>query len=135
MSLVSELVITCISDDEGFASEVYSYLYATLQKQRDFDQGESLRIDRQLVRLAENEILINNNAMVPMKMVKWALESFLKQNRQKFKDYDVIEFGDSITIGKVLHPSKMDMLTCEICGYFTPHEGEVETHRMTHFGI
>ena len=135
MSLASELVVTCISDEEGFAPEVYEYLYATLQKQQDFDQGESLRIDRQLVTLADNEILVDNNAKVPMKMVKWVLESFLKQNRQKFKDYDVIEFGDSITIGKVLHPSRMDMLTCEICGYFTPHEGEVETHRMTHFGI
>lgn len=135
MSLVSELVIACISDDEGFATEVYNHLYATLQKQRDFNEGEALRIDRQLVRLAENEILIDNSTRIPRKMVKWALESFLKQDPQKFKGYDVIEFGDSITIGRVLHPSKMDMLTCEICGYFTPHEGEVETHRMTHFGI
>ena len=135
MSLVSELVIACISDDEGFATEVYNYLYATLQKQQDFDEGDGLRIDTQLVRLAENEILIDNSTGIPRKMVKWALESFLKQDPQRFKGYDVIEFGDTITIGKILPPSKMGMLTCEICGYFTPHEGEVETHRMTHFGI
>ncbi|MGI0037880.1 MAG: hypothetical protein ACRD99_05940 [Nitrososphaera sp.] len=135
MSLVSELVITCISDDQGFAAEVYNYLYTMLQKQRDFDQGENMHVDRQLVALLENEILVSDDTKVPRKIVKWALESFLKQSREKYKDYDVIEFGDSLTIGKVLHPSKMDMLTCEICGYFTPHEGEVETHRMTHFGI
>ena len=70
MSLVSELVIACISDDEGFATEVYSHLYATLQEQRDFDEGEGLRIDRQLVRLAENEILIDNSTGIPRKMVK-----------------------------------------------------------------
>lgn len=135
MSLVSELVIACISDDEGFATEVYNYLYATLQKQQDLDEGDGLHIDRQLVRLADNEILIDNSTGIPRKMVKWALESFLKQDPQRFKGYDVIEFGDTITIGRILHPSKMGMLTCEICGYFTPHEGEVQTHRMTHFGI
>lgn len=135
MSLVSELVIACISDAEGFATEVYNYLYATLQKQQDLDEGDGLRIDRQLVRLADSEILIDNSTGIPRKMVKWALESFLKQDPHRFKGYDVIEFGDTITIGRILHPSKMGMLTCEICGYFTPHEGEVQTHRMTHFGI
>lgn len=133
--MVSELVVTCISDYEGFASQVYDHLLAMLQRQQAFDEGKHLRVDRQLVRLAENEILVNRETNVPIKMVKWALESFLESNRDKFKDYGVIEFGDALTIGRVLHPSKMDMRTCEICGFFTPHEGEVETHRMTHFGL
>jgi hypothetical protein len=131
---LAELVITCISDDEGFAARVYEHLIAALEKQRDFEEGKKLVVDRQLVRLAGNEIVIDSGTNVPVGMAKWALESFLKQNRKELKDYDVIEFGDTLTIGKVLHPSKMDMFTCEICGFFTPHEGEVETHRMTHFG-
>ena len=133
--LAPELFITCVSDDERFASEVYDYLFSTLEKQRQFEEGKQIRVDKQLVVLLDNEIKVNDSAMVPKGMVKWALESFLRQDKEKFKDYGVIEFGDGFTIGKILHPSKMEMLTCEICGFFTPYAAELTTHRMTHFGI
>lgn len=130
---MAELVITCISDDEGFPTRVYEHLISVLEKQRDFAEGRDVLVDRHLVRLTGNEILVDSSTKVPKEMAKWALESFLKQNGKELKDYQVIEFGDALTIARVLHPSKMDMFTCEICGFFTPHEGEVETHRMTHF--
>jgi hypothetical protein len=133
--LTSELFITCVSDDERFASEVYDYVYSLLEKQAHFEEGRNIRINRELVVLLDNEIRIDSGAMVPRGMVKWALESFLQQDREKFKDYGVIEFGDAFTIGKILHPSKMELLTCEICGFFTPYAGELYTHRTTHFGI
>ena len=132
--LTPELFITCISDDERFASEVYEYLFSTLEKQRQFEEGKDIRVDKHLVALLDNEIKLDSSAMVPKGMVKWALESFL-QDKEKFKDYGVIEFGDGFTIGKILPASKMEMLTCEICGFFTPYAAELTTHRMTHFGI
>ena len=135
MLLTPELFITCISDDERFASEVYEYLFSTLEKQRQFEEGKDIRVDKHLVALLDNEIKLDSSAMVPKGMVKWALESFLQQDKEKFKDYGVIEFGDGFTIGKILPASKMEMLTCEICGFFTPYAAELTTHRMTHFGI
>lgn len=70
-----------------------------------------------------------------MGMIKWILESYLKSNASKFKDYKVIEFGDAFTIGRLLPLLQMEMQTCEICGFFTPYAEEIQTHRMTHFGI
>lgn len=129
------LVITCVSDVDDFAQQVYDYLYSLLERQREFDEGRALIINRELVSLSEDEILLDSKAMVPKAMVKWALESFLRENREKFSDYKVIELGDSFTVGKVMEPSKMELVSCEICGYFTPFPGELQTHRMTHFGI
>jgi hypothetical protein len=129
------LVITCVSDLEGFAQEVYDHLYSALEKQRQFEDGRSLQVDRDLVTMTGNEIQVDGRTNAPAGMVKWVLESFLKENKDRFKDYTVIEFGDALTIGKVLPPSKMDLSTCEICGFFTPYSEELQTHRMTHFGL
>ena len=133
--LTTELFVTCISEDERFASEVYDYLYGALEKQAQFEEGKDIHVNKQLIILLDNEIRIDSSAMIPKGMVKWALESFLNQDRDKFKEHGVIEFGDTFTIGRILHPSKMEMLTCEICGFFTPYAGELQTHRTTHFGI
>lgn len=129
------LVITCVSELEGFAQEVYDHLYSALEKQRQFEDGRSLQVDRELVTMTGSEIQVDSRTNAPVGMVKWALESFLKENKDRFKDYAVIEFGDALTIGKVLPPSKMDLSTCEICGFFTPYAEELQTHIMTHFGL
>jgi hypothetical protein len=134
---LSGTVITCVSNEEEFAKEVYEYLYAELEKQKQFEGGKNFLITSELVRLVagNNEIHVDANALVPKDMIKWILESCLKSNPSRFKDYGVIEFGDTFTIGRILHPSQMEMLTCEICGFFTPYPEELYTHRMTHFGI
>lgn len=129
------LLVTCISDNEEFAPEVYEYLILGLERQRMFKEGGGLRPDRQLITLQGNEIRVDSKSMVPKEMVKWILQNFLRENKDKFNDYDVIEFGDVLTIGRILHPSEMEMATCEICGFFTPYEAELQTHRMTHFGV
>lgn len=129
-------VITCISDDENFAKEVYDYLFAELEKQKQFKEGRDLRVSKELVKLAgDSEIHVDSDTFAPSGMIKWILQSFLESDPTKFKGYGVIEFGDTFTIGKILDPSKMEMLTCEICGFFTPYSGELYTHRMTHFGL
>lgn len=132
---MERLVITCVSDVEGFARQVYDYLYPLLERQQKANEGRDLKINRELVSLAEDEILLDSRSMVPNGMVKWALESFLRENRERFGDYRVIELGDSFTIGKVMEPSRMELVSCEICGYFTPFPEELQTHRMTHFGV
>ena len=134
---VADTIITCVSDEEAFAKDVYDYMYSELEKQRQFEESKNLRIERELVRLVEddNEIQIDQRTLVPKGMIKQILQSFLKSNPARFKDYDVIEFGDTFTIGRVLPPSQMEMLTCEICGFFTPYLEELHTHRMTHFGV
>jgi hypothetical protein len=136
MALVGT-VITCISDDEGFDMQVYQYLCERLEKQTQFKEGKNIVIRPDLVRLdAENKTIhVDENARAPSGMIKWILESYLKSNPSKFKDYGVVEIGDTFTIGRILHPSKMEMSACEICGYFTPHQEALYTHRMTHFGI
>lgn len=134
---MTDTIITCVSNEEGFTKAVYDYLYAELEKQKQFEEGKNLHVAPQLIRLADDndEIHIDGATFVPKAMIKWILESYLKSNSERFKDYGVIEFGDTFTIGRILHPSQMEMLTCEICGFFTPYSAELHTHRMTHFGI
>jgi hypothetical protein len=126
-----------VSNEEGFAKGVYEYLYAELEKQKQFEEGKNIRIASELVQLVadNNEIHVDGSALVPKGMIKWILESYLKSDPARFKDYRVIEFGDAFTVGRVLPPWQTEMLTCEICGFFTPYREELYTHRMTHFGI
>ncbi len=132
---MSDLTIVCISDLDGFAAKVYDYVYPLLEKQTSFDAGSDMQISRESVQLEGEEIRVDPKSHVPRVMVKWALESFLQENKAEFKDYGVVEFGDSFTIGRILPASEMEMQTCEICGYFTPYREELQTHRMTHFGV
>lgn len=124
-----------MSDLEGFASEVYAYLYPLLESQTKLGAGSGMRISRELVQLEGDEIRVDANSRFPTGMLKWGLESFLRDKKEKFKDYGVVEFGDSLTIGRILPASEMELQSCEICGYFTPYPEELQTHRMTHFGI
>ena len=134
---MTDIIITCVSDEESFAKDVYDYLYSELEKQRQFEESKNLRIERELIRFVadDSQIQVDHRALVPKGIIKWILQSFLKSNPTRFKDYDVIEFGDTFTVGRVLPPSQMEMLTCEICGFFTPYSEELYTHRMTHFGV
>lgn len=130
-----EIVITCVSDDETFAKEVYDYLLGEIEKHRQRKEGSYLQISKDLITLAESEIRVSDKTRAPTEMIKWILQSLLKSDSSRFKDYGVIEIGDTFTIGRILPPSQMEMLTCEICGFFTPYPEELQTHRMTHFGI
>ncbi len=128
-------IITCVSDEKDFARDVHEYLYKELEKHKQ-QEGKNILVTPELVTLAsDNEIQVDAGALVPNKMVKWILESYLKSNPSKFKGYEVIEFGDAFTVGKILPPSQMEMMTCEICGFFTPYSEELYTHRTTHFGV
>jgi hypothetical protein len=134
---VSGTIITCVSDELAFANNVYEHLYEQLERQKQFEETKDILVTRELVRLDadNNQIHVDATSHVPKGMIKQILESYLKLDPSKFKDYGVIEFGDTFTIGRILHPSQMEMLTCEICGFFTPYSAELYTHRMTHFGI
>jgi hypothetical protein len=136
---VRDTVISCISDDDNFAKEVFDFLLPELKKQKQVEECQNLRLSEELIRFVaeDNEIYIHHSSLIPKDIIKWILQSFLKLDPTKFMDYDVIEFGDTFTIGKILDPSKGDaiMVSCEICGYFTPYREELYTHRITHFGI
>jgi len=112
-------------------------LFSRLEKQKQFEDGKNLQITKELIRFVDVDkaIHIDNDTLVPMGMIKWVLDSFLKSDTVRFKDHDVIEFGDTFTIGKILDPSKKEFLSCEICGFFTPYTEELHTHRMTHYGL
>lgn len=131
------IIITCVSNEEAFASDVYESLYQQLEKQKQFEESKGIIVTPELVRFdaENNDIHVDTTSHVPKGMIKWILESYLKSNPSRFKDYGVIEFGDTFTIGRILHPSQMEMFACEICGFFTPYGEELQTHRMTHFGI
>jgi hypothetical protein len=131
---MAEVIITCIGG-EGFAKEVYDYLYAGLEGQTKLEGGRRMVVNSELVLLEGDEIRVDSRSLVPKGMIKWALESLLKSDPACFKDYRVIEFGDTFTIGLMLHPSRIEgMHSCELCGYFTPYAEELYTHRMTHYG-
>jgi hypothetical protein len=137
LQVLTETIISCVPDEETFTADVYAHLYEQLEKHSHFEESKHILVTPELVRLdADNsQIYVDATSHVPRSMIKWILESYLKSNPSKLKDYGVIEFGDTFTIGKILHPSQMEMLTCEICGFFTPYSAELYTHRMTHFGI
>jgi hypothetical protein len=147
LSPLAEIIITCTSDDKGFANEVYDFLYSELDKQKQFEDGKKLEVKKEFINLiieedAENknnnlyEIHIDDHAHIPKGMVNWILQSFLKSDPNRFKEYDVIEFDNTFTIGKVINLSNVEGVhTCEICGFFTPYEEELYTHRLTHFNV
>jgi hypothetical protein len=108
--------ITCISDNDGFAREVYDHLYSKLEEQKQFEDSKNIQVSKEKITFLDDskEIRIDHNTLVPMGMIKWILRSFLESDPARFKDHDVIELGDSFTIGRILDPSKMEMITCEI---------------------
>lgn len=129
--------ITCVSDEEGLAEEVYKFLYAQLEKHQQFEEGKNLHITPALVRLDanNNEIHIDESANVPEEMVKWILELYLKSD-SRFKDYGVIQFENTFTVGKLMPATEMGIYTCELCSYSTLYQEELNAHRMMHyFGV
>ena len=130
-------MISCISDEDDFANDVYKFLLSELEKQKQFKESRDIMISSELIKFdpAENEIHVNGSTRVPLGMIKWILQSYLERKKMASKDYDVVEFGGQLTIGRILDPSKMELHICEICGFFTPYSEEIHTHRMTHFGI
>ena len=129
------VTIACVSDEEKFTGDVYSYLISELQKRKGPEESKNLQVSAELVRLDESNKEIQIDTFIPKELIKHILQSFLKSDPIRFKDYDVVEFGDAFTIGRILDPSKRDMFSCEICGFFTPYAEELQTHRMTHYGI
>jgi hypothetical protein len=130
-------VIRCISTDEGFAKNVYDYLYAELEKHANLKEGKDLKIDPQLVRLVpeNNEIEIDEKARVSSDMVKWILERFLQSDRERFKEYSVIQFEDTFTVSKLVPAAQMGIYTCDLCSYSTLYEDELYRHRILHAGF
>ena len=130
------VIITCVSDEEDFTKRVHDYLSEELEKQAQLkvkDRGVTFPPIRLVA--DSNEIHVDTTSRADMGTIKRILESYLKTNTSRFKDYKVIEFGDAFTIGRLLPLLRMEMQTCEICGFFTPYAEEIQTHRMTHFGI
>jgi len=132
--LAGPIKIVCISTEEGFAKEVYEYLYATLEKQQHFKEGESLLITREAVRLVENdEIVVGPICNVPDKMIKWVLDSYLEANVSRFPDYRVIWFEDTFTIGRIVPLEKIGLFSCDLCNYTTAYLEQLNGHRYMHY--
>lgn len=110
----SSLIITCISDDSiQFAKEVYEYLYSALERQKTqfTEESKGLNVARDLITLhvkekgeeerageEESQIRIDRLANISKGTIKSILGSFLKSNISRFKDYEVIELGETFTI-------------------------------------
>jgi hypothetical protein len=111
---VGKIIVSCAGDSD-LAKDVYDYLYSKMKG----------------VELVEDEIEIDGK--IAKKAVADLLNSFVKSN-DGLKNYSVIEFGNTFTVGIAIRPEKVGMHTCELCGYFTPYQEELYTHRMTHLG-
>jgi len=113
MMPVGKIIVSCAGDSD-LAKDLYDYLYSKIKG----------------IELVEDEIEINK---ADKKAVASLLDSFVKSS-DGLKDYRVIEFGNTFTVGIAIRPEKVGMHTCELCGYFTPYQEELYTHRMTHLG-
>jgi len=128
----SEIIITCVSENEEFAQEVFRYLYDEFAKENQNKHGSKLRLSPDSLTIVGDEIHVRPS-LISKSEIKRILESLLHSDPKRFKDYAVIELADTFTIGKKLaSDSEQTMAVCEICGYFTPYEEEIYTHRMTH---
>ena len=110
---VGKILVSCARDTE-LAKRIYDYLQASL---------DNLVLD-------EDQIEITKAST---RSVANLLDAFIKSNPD-LKEYSVIEFGDTFTVGVMMNPEKVGMHSCELCGYFTPYAEELYTHRMTHIG-
>jgi hypothetical protein len=130
-------VIACVSDEQDFAKDVYDYLYAELERQANFKDGESLQVTAQLVRLFpdSNEIEIDERAQVPGGMVKWILKKLLESDAARFKDYGIIQFEDTFTVSKLVQTTDLGIYSCELCNYSTLYQEELYHHRTLHAGF
>lgn len=131
------LIITYVSDDGGqFAKEVYDYLHSKLAGQGieaiSAPDAITLHVGSEE---GGDQIHIDRSVGIPQEMVKNTLKSYLASDPARFKDYEVIELGETFTIGRVLPTSEMEMLTCEICGFFTPYSAELYTQDDAFWGM
>jgi hypothetical protein len=110
---VGKIIVSCARDND-LARRIYDYLQASL---------DNLTLD-------EDQIEITKASR---RSIANLLDAFIKSNPD-LKDYSVIEFGDTFTVGMMMTPDKVGMHSCELCGYFTPYAEELYTHRMTHIG-
>jgi hypothetical protein len=114
--IVGKIIVSCAGDSD-LARGVYDHLNSKIKS----------------AELVEDEIEIEIEGKITKKAVSDLLDSFVKSN-DGLKSYSIIEFGNTFTIGIAIQPEKVGMYTCELCGYFTPYQEELYTHRMTHLG-
>jgi hypothetical protein len=134
---LADIVVKCVSNEDSFANEVFDYLYSELEKQANLEQAKNLLISTRLVRLVPDasEIEIDGKARVPSRMIKWMLERLLKLDPSRFKDYGVIQFGDTFIVSKIVQATEMGIYSCELCSYSTLYEEELYRHRILHAGF
>jgi hypothetical protein len=46
--------ITCVSDNDGFAREVYDHLYSKLEEQKQFEDSRDIQVSKELIVLLED---------------------------------------------------------------------------------
>jgi hypothetical protein len=119
---VAEIVISC-AGDSALAKDIYDYARSSANGKTEY------------IILDEDEIGIDQKSQIPKETIKQILESFVKSNPERLKDYQVVESGDTFVVAIVVEPSKMvGLLACEMCGYFTPYPEEMFVHKRMHAG-
>lgn len=119
-----EIVISC-AGDSALAKNVYDYTCSSVKGLAS--------ANTEYISLDEDEIGIDHKSLIPKKTIRQILDSFIKSNPDRLKDYQVVESGDIFIVGIAVEPSKMDgLLTCEFCGYFTPHPEDLFVHKRMH---
>ncbi|MGI0047912.1 MAG: hypothetical protein ACREAW_00070 [Nitrososphaera sp.] len=118
---MAEIVISC-AGDSALARDIYDYARSRVN-------------GTEYISLDEDEIGIDRKSQLPRETVKKILESFVKSNPKRLKDYQIVESGDTFVVAIVVEPSKMvGLITCEMCGYFTPYPEEMLVHKRMHAG-
>ena len=118
---MAEIVISC-AGDSALAKDIYDYTRSRVN-------------DAEYVLLDEDEIGIDRKSQILRETVKQLLESFVKSNPERLKDYQIVESGDTFVVAIVVEPSQMvGLLACEMCGYFTPYPEEMLVHKRMHAG-
>jgi hypothetical protein len=117
---MAETIISCAGDN-ALAKDVYDRIRSSIGNTH--------------ISLDEDEIGIDHKSRIRKEEIKQILDSFIKSNPERLKNYQVVESGDILVVGIVVEPSKMDgLFTCEFCGYFTPYPEDLFVHKRMHAG-
>ncbi len=113
------LIINCAGDTQ-LAHSIYTYISDRIDNCHTFVsiKEDEIEIDRAELKLTDEE-------------VKMLLDSFLQSNPE-LEGYKVIKFENIYTVGIPPENAKLELLTCEMCGYTTPFYEELYAHRWAH---
>jgi hypothetical protein len=122
--------ISCAHDND-LAKQIYAYTSSEANFKQIVVQNS---LSAEHLSLVEDEITVQEDSLVTLKDARVILELYIKANRDRMKDYHIIESVGILIVSKIMMPTDVvdGMLTCDFCGYFTPYWEDLSNHKIMH---